>query len=438
MKEQFEILFSPLPRDHANDIERVSLADVTVVVNGHAATELEDYFAKTVRPSARLSVYRMALWFASNWWRLRWEPEARTTAWQMSHRLGGAGGGYIWPELSFAGEGSWVHIVSKPTTALPFQTIRYLHDSEFFVEAEMFEKGIDRFVEAVIGRLTSVGVSTTELQDIWTEVLQERRDPFQASWRKLEALLGFDPDGAPSALIEELQTAMVRQGPSAVEEIAAASKGRAALDLKALLGLADQASPPIRISNLRELIAEMDRELKPSQLPWQNAGEAARIAREVWAIETGPIENKLLADLFSFPKEWIDFREVPANVPMPAGFRVSSKPEEVKIVFRRKHPTGRRFEFARVIGDHLIARTEDKLLPITESKTERQKFQRAFAQELLCPFTELRDFMGSGEPGDEEIEEAAAYFEVSPLMIRTMLVNKGKLDRESLLSAERL
>ena len=438
MNEQFEINFSPLSRDHAGEIERVALADVTILVNGIAATELEDHFAKTVRQSARLSVYRMALWFASNWWRLRWEPEARTSDWGMSHRLGAAGGGYVWPDLAFAGEGGWIHLVSKPTRVFPFQPIRYLRDFELFVGAELFEKGIDRFIEAVIGRLTSVNTLASELQAIWNEVLQERRDPSQAHWRKLEAMLGFDPDGAPNALMEELQSAMLRQGTSAVEEIAVASKDHAASDLKTLLGLADRASPPLRVANLRELIADIGRAIKPSQLPWQNATEAARIARGVWAIEAGPVDNELLSDLFSFPKEWIDFREVPPNVPMPAGFRIPAKPEEVQMVFRRRHPTSRRFELARVVGDHLIARTEDKLLPITDSKTERQKFQRAFAQELLCPFTELREFLSSSEPDDDEIEEAAAYFEVSPLMIRTMLVNKGKLDREALHLAERL
>jgi hypothetical protein len=36
------------------------------------------------------------------------------------------------------------------------------------------------------------------------------------------------------------------------------------------------------------------------------------------------------------------------------------------------------------------------------------------------------------QPGDDDIAEAAAHFEVSPLMVRTTLVNKGELDRETL------
>jgi len=37
-----------------------------------------------------------------------------------------------------------------------------------------------------------------------------------------------------------------------------------------------------------------------------------------------------------------------------------------------------------------------------------------------------------GDPSDEQIEDAAAEFEVSPLLIRNTLVNHGLLDRQAL------
>jgi Zn-dependent peptidase ImmA (M78 family) len=71
-------------------------------------------------------------------------------------------------------------------------------------------------------------------------------------------------------------------------------------------------------------------------------------------------------------------------------------------------------------------------LPATGVYTQRQKFQRAFAQEFLCPFMALREFLGKDRPDDEAIEEAASHFQVSPLLIRSALVNKGILERETL------
>ena len=40
--------------------------------------------------------------------------------------------------------------------------------------------------------------------------------------------------------------------------------------------------------------------------------------------------------------------------------------------------------------------------------------------------------MPATEPDEDDIAEAAAYFDVSTRVIETTLVNKGELDRESL------
>ena len=104
-------------------------------------------------------------------------------------------------------------------------------------------------------------------------------------------------------------------------------------------------------------------------------------------------------------------------------------------MLRSRWPTGQRFELCRLIADALIAPDGELLLPATTAYTSRQKFQRAFAQEFLCPFESLMERLGSSSPEDEDIEEAAAYFEVSPLLIRTTLVNKNILRRDQLPTA---
>lgn len=84
--------------DSAN---RSTLAELTINVGQWCVTEVEDTFAKTVRSSARLSALKLAEWFAINWWRLLWEPQANTYSWRSSHKVGNAGGGYG-PDLSFS------------------------------------------------------------------------------------------------------------------------------------------------------------------------------------------------------------------------------------------------------------------------------------------------------------------------------------------------
>ena len=64
-------------------------------------------------------------------------------------------------------------------------------------------------------------------------------------------------------------------------------------------------------------------------------------------------------------------------------------------------------------------------------KTARQKFQRAFAQEFLCPAKALKEFVGN-DFGEDNLANAAHHFNVSTRLVETTLVNKGYLNRSSL------
>jgi Zn-dependent peptidase ImmA (M78 family) len=113
---------------------------------------------------------------------------------------------------------------------------------------------------------------------------------------------------------------------------------------------------------------------------------------------------------------------------MQAGFR-NGQADCINVFLNKSRPVNRRFALSRLIGDHLITANNERLLPLTRMITGRQKFQKAFAQELLCPFMELKEFLGDSPPNNEIIEDAAYHFEVSPLVIGTALVNKKLLDR---------
>jgi hypothetical protein len=69
---------------------------------------------------------------------------------------------------------------------------------------------------------------------------------------------------------------------------------------------------------------------------------------------------------------------------------------------------------------------------ISRAKTDRQKYQRAFAQSLLCPIPDLRNHVNFDEPRMDQIERAAQYFHVHINVVRNLLVYKGVLPRETL------
>ena len=84
------------------------------------ATRFEDEWSQSVQQRIRVSAYPLALWFASSWWRLRWEPDwtrgemgAADSAWRMSHELPAAGHGFIWPRLILPRRIAWVRCLHR-------------------------------------------------------------------------------------------------------------------------------------------------------------------------------------------------------------------------------------------------------------------------------------------------------------------------------------
>ena len=51
--------------------------------------------------------------------------------------------------------------------------------------------------------------------------------------------------------------------------------------------------------------------------------------------------------------------------------------------------------------------------------------------EFLCPIEALDDWL-DGDYSPEGQDDAAGYFNVSPLTVRTLLVNHGRIDRDEL------
>ncbi len=114
---------------------------------------------------------------------------------------------------------------------------------------------------------------------------------------------------------------------------------------------------------------------------------------------------------------------------LSAGFKKDEKQDMFRIVLHQPRETGRRFTLARLIGDYLAV-PEGHLLLATPVKTSRQKFQKAFAQEFLCPFNELMEILNTNTPEEDDIEEASAHFNVSPITITRTLEHKGILKPE--------
>ena len=431
MNTSFSIDYEWFPANHGDESERWTLAELAINVGSWCGTEVEDVLAKTVRNSARLSALHLAEWFAANWWRLLWEPRSETLAWRVSHKMGNAGHGFIWPDLSFSSDWQSVHVSSRPTALWEAEPIRYLNDFDQFVSIRDFEAGVGNFIDGTIARLSSIQTSRTNLSLLWNEVARERSDPESSEVRMLEACMGYDPDQAPQALLCTLQQHMESFGGKAIAEMATAYKGQAIGHLMDLWGSASQNGVLVQVPQCAYIRDRITADADHSAMPWQRAEQAAKIAREVWGLSP-PIPTTRFYDLLGISQHSYLEDQTTAWGPFIAGFRDTSESDRFNISLNRKYGASRRFDLVRILADHLVTGEDDVLLPGTRSRTSRQKFQRAFAQEFLCPSDALLEHVTDDFPNSDDIFDAAQYFGVSHMVVLTTLVNKGVLRRESL------
>ena len=333
--------------------ERATFAAIGIRYHDMWLTEAEDMFVKRVRQQVHLSGYRLAEWFAWNWWRLRWEPRRKSTDWALAHKMSTIGGGYIWPNIVIVSDGERIVFDSRCTQPRPEEPLRYISGYAAIVLAAEYEAAIDMFIEQVIGQLREEHVSNTNLEAIWSELQVERRTPEISERRKFEALLGGDPDGIEASVIERLIADSKELGQSGMEELAADRSAESnpvtSDDVKRLAESAGFDSNP------RDAVRLMHggRSLPQRQEAWKGGVAAARALREQENLGAGPISNGRLCQL-------LGVASVDALANERRGmlsFELDESPTKGRIVLRSRSETGRRFNLARLLGDRVAAQT---------------------------------------------------------------------------------
>jgi hypothetical protein len=441
MGDNFNIEFEWLDREVEDEVDRALAASIGLVVRETYLTRLEDIGAKTVRNHMRGSAWHLSAWIASNWWRLICEPERKnwwkSTDWRLAHCVASAGGGFVWPNAVFASDGESIGVAVAPRNkASSIEPIAYINRVEARISVTEFVQSIDNFMDGVLSRLDSLKVKNRSLSDLWTEVLAERHDPEANEGRKLEALAGYDPDEAPEKLIKELLNDGNHLGKSALEELAASECHATDKALQEIRDLTFKATPCAGGTQAR--MPRVDFEGyndSVEELPWQRGTRLAAHVRNQWDLGSGPVSDQTLAAIVDIASETLTNGSV-APIRMPVALRTDSD-DIYNIYFNRPRETTRRFALSRLIGDHLRFTNQDRLRLAADTKTARQKFQRSFAQAFLCPIDSLRERIGTSEPDEDDIAEAAAHFKVSPLMVKTTLVNNGELERDALFWPDR-
>ena len=380
------------------------------------------------REGPYVSGYHLAEWLAWNWWRLRWEPtppvqNPANHEWGMSHRMGAAGHGYVWPGITIFTDGFRTTLVSERSSVYDASNFRYTGARPVTVPAEELESAIDDFVSFIVKLTDDAGLVDTNLHLLWQDLKFEREDPEMSRFRKFEALLGCDPGELDDDDLEKRLADIGLLGERALEEIAIGGgadlsrmpSARHIADVTKRAGFdinpADGAS--IDLPELRQW---------GDQAAWRIGVSAANALRSQERLGDGPISNDALADLAGTTTTAVSENR-------PGGefawiFRQDDKSAQVAL--RSKWETGRRFELARLLGDNIFSAgmpgDAEPLSPATRSYSYRQKAQRAFAAELLSPWTAVKEMLES-DYSEENQEQVAEYFSVSQRTVETLIMN---------------
>lgn len=383
-------------------------ADLKIDINGWTASENYDTYSRYMRETAIVSAYPMALWIASYWWRIiyepcpsKWDYKGLSYRWRSAHELTSSGNGFIWPPLRFIPNGERVLVVLTAASSRSPSNAQYIVEGKASVDRDTFERGLNDFVTKTVDRLTVMGHRNTELQKLWLEVEKERNDPDSNLYRIIEASLGYNPDEGPDELIDTLADKTETAGFQPIFEISAACSVEAVgAPPDAVSGIINVNGAGLQaIFNYGHFLPEKVNLRKDK--PWETGHTMARQLRRHLGYGNGPIENQQLASLFEMRSQALAGEDVSVEN-LSLGVPDESNPERLKVYFHHRHLTGRRFYLARILGERLLNSEQPaNWLPATFGLTWRQKYQRAFASEFLCPFQVLEERVAVANPDDD-------------------------------------
>lgn len=415
---------------------RHTTAQLECIVNGICLTRNENIWSRSVQDGVTVPTYPLALWFLNSWWRLLYEPLPPKPPrglpglppamdWRMAHEMGAANHGIVWPKIIFASDGQTIQIWASPFDPGPLQSVRYLHglpQCESISIAE-FKNAVFDFISVVDNRLGAVSIGGTALSELVRIIQAEQDDAYQSKYRRLEAMMGFDPDECPPDVMAYASELGSKVGLSTLDELAplygkmaAAEPLREIEQFAASDGVIGQAT-----------FTRLEYPASPTghRPAWQSAVNDARALRTQIGNERGPIDTRRLYDLLGVASSDIAKWSPHARRSVSVGIPLAS--DKIKFIPRKSHPISKRFELSRYIADINYV-NRGNWLTTTDLSTHRQKYQRAFAAEFLCPIAGLTDFMHD-DVSDEAMDEASEYFDVSQQTIHSLLTNNHLVER---------
>lgn len=431
--EQLEFSLQPESLTVGSPEEKASFGRLSIIANGCIMTEGVALDSNELQPGPYVSGYHLAEWLVRNWWRLAYEPsltddpDETPMNWDFAHWMSTIGEGYVWPNIQLASDGFQVS-VGFFRSEDPYATaFRYVGAGKSeLIGLECLQNAARKLIDDVLCMLDGAHTENTELHRLWPALLEDIDRPDVSVRRRIEAMLGFDPEEADPTALRKRVADVDKLGCDAVAELAADANTRA--------GDVVAASDIERVQKEVGFDGRVEDVVGPSpdsHIPvwgtcdaWQVGVATAHAVRRSAGLNGQPVETPMLASMAGTSARVINERDRTA----PAiSFAMDDGTGTCRIAMRSKWETGRRFDLARLIADRLFENNiGDPLLPATQSYTYRQKAQRAFAAEMLAPIDAVDDFL-DGDRSEDRHNDAAEHFNVSQMTISSLLRNNHRL-----------
>jgi len=417
-----------LVTDDKAPVMRDTTGNLSINVAGINLTQNMDLWSKTVRPSVLVSAYPLANWWVNSWWRLHYEPFYTgikpTHDWRMSHELGAANHGYVWPALLFSSDGEAMNIWAE-SLIQENQSVSYLNALHGPTACRLsdFSQALDMFIDTVIQRLIAMGHIATDLSELWSLLKEERADETLSKMRRLEARLGYDAETCPEELLQNMINFEKITGRQAMDELAPAV-GRE--DEDKILEVVHHFNDTKGIKGTPEITPSNRVFDSRHSAPWVEGVSAAKELRALIDNAEKRITENDIYQLLGITAS--DVNNFNVNRSHKISIAKPLKNGALDYVSRKRHPDAKRFEFARFLGSYYMGGNEEPgWFVSSELATANQKRQRAFAAEFLCPVESLIGFLAE-DFTENAIEDASEYFGVSEQTITSILQNNGFLE----------
>ena len=403
-------------------------ASLRIRVDNAVITRLVDR-ADTVRSQVYLPLYPLAEFLVTNWWFLLHEVEnpvkSSNRGFQRRHALVSARDGYAFPNLQVMPAGGHMHLTWMPDR-LRWSQIEFLEQGQAWIDREEFRECCSDLVQRVVKRLASLGVEGTLLQEEWASI--EAADQDEVTFCETAAGLGWDPydiGDAERTLISKLEESLAQDWFG--EALAVLDVERLDAQVAAITtALKPHKCASLSLERLRSITHPAGTETGwRTAKPWAAGYDLARRVRQELELDEIPLSKASdLAEALGEDPQGLRGATRARNfgsADLVNGVVTQDSRGLPAFAVRGGSDSTRRFHFCRGLAEVLAAPNSHALL--TQARSDRQQWSRAFAAEFLAPAAALQSRVSGPMLDEDRVDELAAEFGVSPWLIAHQVRN---------------